>query len=345
LFERVFHRAGPGQAGGLPDHEDWSCQLVKERLNDSLAKHGVRTEVVTDLLSKQSRSHLLAKDFVSSQLDADRLDFVARDRIATGVRYGAFDLEWILHVIRVGQWRLPGSETHEYRLCFLQQKAAPAVTEFLLARAHLYRQVYIHKTPRGYEAMLRALLRRAQELAQTEPDSLGSATPAALLKVLRGELPTADEYLSLDDFRLWSTIGDWIGDARDATVRDLSERLVSRGRPFQPIELTRNSDPRAIELLFELRHEGSPLRFRCDRDDFSDVAYADPFGHSADEDEERDYRSILLMEDETTGSVRRAVTDEWIRNMAEFRVEARRLYYDDQDSAMIDRLRNTGLSE
>ena len=35
-------------------------------------------------------------EIVSSQLDADRFDYLLRDSISTGAEYGRFDLEWIL---------------------------------------------------------------------------------------------------------------------------------------------------------------------------------------------------------------------------------------------------------
>ena len=37
---------------------------------------------------------------VSSQLDADRMDYLLRDAYFTGVNYGTFDLDRILRVIR-----------------------------------------------------------------------------------------------------------------------------------------------------------------------------------------------------------------------------------------------------
>ena len=51
------------------------------------------------LLSKSKRSFY--SDILSSQLDADRLDYLLRDNLMTGSRYGDYDLNWLLHALTV----------------------------------------------------------------------------------------------------------------------------------------------------------------------------------------------------------------------------------------------------
>src|SRR5688572_31608245 len=40
-------------------------------------------------------------DIIASQLDADRFDYLLRDNLMTGARYGSYDLEWVLHALTV----------------------------------------------------------------------------------------------------------------------------------------------------------------------------------------------------------------------------------------------------
>jgi HD superfamily phosphohydrolase len=87
-------------------------------------------------------------DVVSSQLDADRCDYLLRDSHATGTNYGDYDLSWLLAQLRVQ----PG------RRFFLSRKAVSAAEAYLFARTHMYRTVYFHKTTRAAEVMLRLLL-------------------------------------------------------------------------------------------------------------------------------------------------------------------------------------------
>ena len=40
-------------------------------------------------------------DIISSQLDADRFDYLLRDNLMTGSRYGGYDLKWVLHALTI----------------------------------------------------------------------------------------------------------------------------------------------------------------------------------------------------------------------------------------------------
>jgi HD superfamily phosphohydrolase len=137
------------------------------------------------------------KDVVSSQLDADRLDYLQRDVMATGVRHGRFDLQRMLLFL------LPGP-----RRMHVDARAMTAVEGYVIARAHMYEQVYYHKTVRAAETMLRAAVFRARDL-----DAVEGLRPG-MRATLEGELPALADYLDLDDgdffaaLRTWSTHED-----------------------------------------------------------------------------------------------------------------------------------------
>ena len=88
---------------------------------------------------------------VSSQLDADRFDYLLRDSRSTGAEYGRFDIEWMLQHL--------GMDDTKGRF-FLGHKALHAGETYVFARYHMYRSVYFHKTTRAAEVMLRLLFRR-----------------------------------------------------------------------------------------------------------------------------------------------------------------------------------------
>src|SRR5690606_23477880 len=92
---------------------------------------------------------------VSSQLDVDRMDYLLRDSLFTGVKYGVFDLEWIIKSIEINE-----ADDQLY----ISAPGIYAVEDYLQARYYMFRQVYFHRTLRAAEAVLRALLRRALDV-------------------------------------------------------------------------------------------------------------------------------------------------------------------------------------
>src|SRR5690349_14251989 len=94
---------------------------------------------------------------VSSQLDVDRMDYLLRDSLMTGAKYGLYDLEWIINALQI-------DEAHDR--VFVAARGVYAVEEYLQARYYMFRQVYFHRTLRSAEAVLRSALSRALELVE-----------------------------------------------------------------------------------------------------------------------------------------------------------------------------------
>lgn len=131
---------------------------------------------------------------VSSQLDADRFDYLLRDSHATGTEYGRFDLGWLIGHLEVDK---------EKNLLYLNRKAFHAVEQYIFARYHMYQTVYYHKATRSAEVMLRLIFRRYKELLDKEGELSKKAdvvenAPAALVKVF-SKNATLGDYLLLDD--------------------------------------------------------------------------------------------------------------------------------------------------
>jgi len=80
------------------------------------------------------------RDIVSGPTDADKLDYLLRDSYFAGVNYGRYDLDRIIDSVRVIAPR-----SAQTQLGF-NADGLWAVEELLLARHHMHRQVYRHKT-------------------------------------------------------------------------------------------------------------------------------------------------------------------------------------------------------
>lgn len=89
----------------------------------------------------------ILSQIVSSELDADRLDYLERDAYFCGTNYGRIELEWILTNFTYNQI--------DNRLYLsLNRRALYAFDDFLLARHHMNLMVYFHHKSIMYEEML-----------------------------------------------------------------------------------------------------------------------------------------------------------------------------------------------
>jgi uncharacterized protein len=84
---------------------------------------------------------------ISGEVDADRCDYLLRDSHYTGVSYGVYDLPRLLHCLRV----IDGPEGPELGL---DLHGVHPLESLLLARYHMFLQVYFHKTPPAFEFYL-----------------------------------------------------------------------------------------------------------------------------------------------------------------------------------------------
>jgi len=158
---------------------------------------------------------------LSSEVDVDRADYIRRDTHQSGVAYGRYDLDWLVSTCTVGE--LPSGG---WVVGFDARKAPRVVEQFLVARIALYETVYCHKTVRAAEGMVKNLLRRLKEVAQS-----GASIPGAraVTKAISGEALLQQEILYLDDFALFILIEQLAGSGGlDPVVRDLARRILSR---------------------------------------------------------------------------------------------------------------------
>ena len=162
---------------------------------------------------------------VSSQLDVDRMDYLLRDSLMTGAKYGIFDLEWIIKSIEINQ-----ADDHLY----VSAPGVYAVEDYLQARYYMYRQVYFHRTLRSAEAILRVLLRRAMDLYKTGGD-VWRPERSPMEKVSAGEKLTLKEHLEIDDTDILFSIKRW-ANSSDAVLSDLAKRFLDR-RLFKAFDL------------------------------------------------------------------------------------------------------------
>lgn len=89
----------------------------------------------------------LLQQLISSELDADRMDYLRRDSLQAGVSYGHFDFNWLLHNL------IPHYEERNAFLA-IQHRALYTFEDFLISRFHMFLMVYFHHKSVIYDEML-----------------------------------------------------------------------------------------------------------------------------------------------------------------------------------------------
>lgn len=228
-FSHLFEQA-------LPDalhHEAWSERVLLDPSSEVhrvlIADDPYLPQRVADLVRGKHPLPYLARA-VSGTFDVDRCDYLLRDAHATGVRYGEYDLPWLLRSLRFSE-QAAGAEAPG--LAIDGMKGLAAIEAFVLARLFMFQQVYFHKSTRAAEWMIGAILRRAVDLVRD--GARLPALPAAFAAVAAGDTPPLGQYLELDDQVLLYAIHAW-EEAPDPILADLCRRVRARAL-FKSIEL------------------------------------------------------------------------------------------------------------
>ncbi|MCX7753162.1 MAG: HD domain-containing protein [Blastocatellia bacterium] len=264
-------------------HEEWGVRII---LDEGTLIHRLLSERdrelparVVAVLQHTYRPRFISQ-LISSQMDVDRFDYLLRDSLMTGAKYGFYDLEWILHTLEIAP---------EQECLYVAAKGLYAVEEYLQARYYMFRQVYFHRNLRAAEAMLRSIFRRAIDLMAS--DCLQHIVPDSVMaKVLRRESLSTEEYLALDDHDIMFHIKWWTKEP-DPILSDLASRFLHR-RLFKSVDVQVNAERRR-RFLEQARRiveaAGFDPRYYLVEDRASDIPYLGPYSPETSGPENRIY--------------------------------------------------------
>ncbi|MBX5466459.1 MAG: HD domain-containing protein [Firmicutes bacterium] len=292
-------------------HERWSQRII---LDPHTEVHRVLAQVsedfprqVAEVLAKRHPSRLVVS-MVSGQLDADRLDYLMRDSLFTGVDYGQFDLARILRILVPWKDRL-----------VVKRSGLHTVEAYLLARYFMYWQVYFHPVCRAAEIGLKKVLLRAQDLSRA------SAPPEvphpALRRLLAMEPLSVADYLELDDFVVLTAVANWRHHP-DPILSDLARRLLDR-RLLKYREYPSGDPYRLRDIEATIAEAGFDPRYYCEVDESGTVYYDYYLGEESADDEEG---ALFLWDPEEGRLTEMSRLSQPIRAIARERQVERRLY-------------------
>ena len=219
-----------GQTGKHHKHEDYTTAMIKGPLKSTIENHqinrnnfGITAEEVAGLIEGNAKilgDRIFWKVIISSQLDADRGDYLLRDSHHIGVKYGVYDHSRLINTLALGVE--PESEEVVLGVDEGGWHVAEAV---VIARYQLFTQVYFHKTRRAYDYHLKE----------------------AMKTVLNdGKLPSPDninEFIGFDDFTVWELFKNNYKNYNCKSILDRKHNKVVYYTPETPDE----SDEKEIE--------------------------------------------------------------------------------------------------
>ncbi len=153
----LLHDVGHGPFSHVSEHllkkyapADADTGQVLEKIHEKITVDIVRSDPqIDEILSDEECDFVVNMiqgqeswdwrcDVVSSELDADKMDYLLRDSYFTGVKYGEYDLEKVIESFLI--------DTNETETALaISSKGIYALEQLLLARYHMTQQVYWHR--------------------------------------------------------------------------------------------------------------------------------------------------------------------------------------------------------
>lgn len=250
-FEHIFHT----------DHEAMTRRIItspETEVNQVLRRVSPDFPAKVASVIQKTYPNPQVVQMISSQIDADRMDYLLRDSYYTGTNYGTFDLTRIMRVMR----------PYKGGIAF-DMSGMHAVEDYLVSRFQMYQQVYFHPVSRAMEVILAHLLSRAKHLYE-QGKLEDPFKPDFLIPFFEHDF-TLDDYLNLDDGVLNTYFAYWRHNP-DQVLSDLAARFLDR-KPLKSVKVT----PETRKLLPQLRQlvqqAGFDPKYYTDTNDSFDLPY------------------------------------------------------------------------
>ncbi|CAM3672867.1 HD domain-containing protein [Marinicrinis lubricantis] len=221
LCAALLHDVGHGpfshsiEAALHMNHEDWTCRILTENTEVNQVLRKVSAEFpdkVAEVIQKKYPKSIVVS-LISSQLDADRMDYILRDAYHTGANYGTYDLERIIRVLRPHKGHL-----------VIKESGMHAVEAYLMSRYQMHWQVYFHPVTRSSEIILTKIFQRAKALYESGYQFSFLCSPMDYL--IEGTV-SVEQYMMLDESFIQMTMMQWTLE-KDHILSDLCSRFLHR---------------------------------------------------------------------------------------------------------------------
>lgn len=206
-FSHVFERFGG-------NHEKWTLDIIlskKSSINKVLKKYNVD---IDELILIYQNKHPIKwlNQIISSDLDADRIDYLLRDSYFIGTHYGTIDLDILLRRFEII------NDTLVFSI-----KSFNMIESFLLGRIYMNIDIYENKNLMVYEWTLELIFKRLSEL-KNEWDLYEKqiSTSKKYDWIYKKKEINLDLYIELDD----SSLITFINEVANVTNDELLKLII-----------------------------------------------------------------------------------------------------------------------
>lgn len=247
-FSHAFENIHPEKAKNI-SHVEWTTKIITDKesaIRKAIEKNfGTETPQKTaDLINKQRKAKTeenyelknldlfsILSSLISSQLDADRLDYLLRDSIHTGVTFGKIDISRIISSLQITVY------DNKYFVC-IPEKFLQDIEAYLLARYQMQKVVYYHDFKIQMEQLIKLIFNKAYNLFQT--NSL-EFCPSAINKLFSASDLSVKDYVRLDDSTFNFAFQEWALSS-DLILVGLCKSFINREK-WDKVNALDNSDP------------------------------------------------------------------------------------------------------
>ena len=181
------------------DHEDISSEIIRKVF---------KLPEVAKIIEKNNPYYPL----ISSVIDVDKMDYMARDSYFSGVGYGVTDLDRIVTYMGV-----------KNRKVTILPKIVTSVEHVILGRISLFKSMYFHHAIVAKDAVLNSIFLRVSDLyKEGNPPFMDSVIEKMLFKKIK-----LDDFLVFNDSTVEYHLDKWRF-SDDEILRDLVSRYLNR---------------------------------------------------------------------------------------------------------------------
>lgn len=226
------------------DHERMTERILVEsgsQIRERLSEYDLGLpERLVPFISKSKRlTPHWYYSLVSSQLDADRLDYLIRDGHMAGIWSHRFDLGRLIDAL--------GLQNGEI---VVDGRARDIVESYLLALDQMYAAAYFHHTNRAASFLVKAIIQRAVDVAKESDPWKEKLFPTRhdidplWRVVMEGDKVSLAVYEELDEHHVFSLFAAW-RHSGDPTLEELLAKLKRRQFP-KPLTVPERMTKREI---------------------------------------------------------------------------------------------------